>query len=86
MKPILSQRINCLPKEIQDIIHMFNVEHRVNMKPVFKVIKTLDFRCFVCRTFINDRPREGIVYMMRRTYCCSKECEIIGIEELRNVP
>jgi hypothetical protein len=86
MDATLSERIQLLPKEIQDTIRRFNVEHRPRMKPVFKVIKTLYFRCFVCRSYINDKPRDGVVYMMKRTYCCSRECEIIGNEMLRNVP
>jgi hypothetical protein len=80
METTLSERIELLPKEIKDMIYTFDAEHRRRMKPVFKVIKTLDFRCFVCGTFIHDKPIAGVVYMMKRTYCCSRECEIIGNE------
>ena len=36
MDIILSKRIQLLPKEIQDLIYMFNVEHRYKMKQVFE--------------------------------------------------
>jgi len=86
MNDILSKRILVLPKALQDIISEFNVEHRLNMKQVLEVINSMELRCFICSAFINDRPRDGVVYMAKRTFCCSKKCELIGIEELRNDP
>ena len=82
----LSKRILLLPQVLQDIISEFNVQHRANMKQVLEVISSMELTCFICGVFINDRPRDGVVYMMKRTFCCSKKCEIIGMEELRNVP
>ena len=35
----LLQRIESLPKEIQVLIHEYNVEHRLKMYPVLKLFK-----------------------------------------------
>jgi len=86
MNDILSKRIIVLPQVLQDIIGEFNVEHRTNMKQALEVIISMELRCFICGVFINDRPREGQVCLRKRTFCCSKKCEILGMEELRNVP
>jgi len=86
MNDILSKRILALPQVLQDIISEFNVQHRANMKQALEVIISLELTCFICGVFINDRPRDSVAYMMKRTFCCSKKCEIIGIKELRNVP
>jgi len=85
MENILS-KITLLPKEIQDIINEFNVEHRPKMQPVFQVIRSLDLKCFTCDAYLYDKPREDIVYIMKRVFVCSDKCEIIAIEELKNVP
>jgi hypothetical protein len=85
MENILS-KILLLPREIQDIIHEFNVEHRPMMKTVFQVIRSLDFRCVTCDTYLNDKPNEDIVYIMKKTFVCSNKCEIIARKELKNVP
>ncbi len=85
MENILS-KILLLPKEIQDIIHEFNVEHRPMMKPVLQVIRSLDVKCYVCDAYLNDKPSEDIVYIMKRVFVCSNNCEIIAHEELKNVP
>ena len=85
MENILS-KIRLLPKEIQDIIHDFNVEHRPMMKPVFQVIRSLDVKCYVCDAYLNDKPSEDIVYIMKRVFVCSNNCEMIAHEELKNVP
>lgn len=82
----ISSKIILLPKEIQDIINEFNVEHRPNMKPVFQVIRSLDFKCFICDAYLYDKPIEDVVYIMKRVLVCSQKCEIIAIEELKNVP
>jgi len=82
----ISSKILLLPKEIQDIIHEFNVEHRPMMQPVFKVICSLDLKCVTCDAYLNDKPNEDIVYIMKKTFVCSKNCEIIAREELKNVP
>ena len=86
MNNILSKRILVLPQVLQVIISEFNVEHRPNMKQVLEVINSMELRCFICNAFINDRPRNGVVYMAKRTYCCSKKCELIGNEKLRGSP
>ncbi len=85
MENILS-KILLLPKEIQDIIHEFNVDHRPMMKPVFQVIRSLDFRCVTCDAYLYDKLTEDIVYIMKRVYVCSNNCEMIAREELKNVP
>ncbi len=82
----ISSKIILLPKEIQDIIYEFNVEHRPQMKPIFQVIRSLDLKCCICDAYLYDRPREDIVYMMKRIFACSKKCEIIANEEFKNVP
>jgi hypothetical protein len=82
MNDILSKRILALPQVLQDIIGEFHVEHRANMKQALEVIISMELTCFICGVFINDRPRDGVVYMRKRTFCCSKKCEIIGIQEL----
>ena len=85
MENILS-KIILLPKEIQDLINEFNVEHRPNMKPVFQVIRSLDLKCFTCDAYLYDKPVEDIVYIMKRVFVCSENCENIAREELQNVP
>ena len=75
-------KIILLPKEIQDIIYGFNVEHRDNMKPVFRVIRNLGRSCFICGEYLYDKPDEVVVYIMKRIITCSKKCEIIAFEEL----
>ncbi len=82
----ISYKILLLPKEIQDIIGEFNVEHRPKMEPVFQVIRSLDVKCFICDAYLNDKPSEDIVYIMKRVFVCSTNCEIIAHEELKNVP
>ena len=85
MENILS-KITSLPKEIQDIINGFNVEHRPKMEPVLQVIRSLDLKCFICDAYLYDKPREDVVYIMKRVFVCSKNCEIIARQELKNVP
>lgn len=85
MENILS-KILLLPKEIQDIIAEFNVEHRPQMKPVFQVIRSLDFRCYICDAYLYDKPMDDVVYIMKRVFVCSNNCENIAHEELQNVP
>ena len=82
----ISSKIILLQKEIQDIINEFNVEHRPNMKPVLQVIRSLDCKCFICDAYLYDKPIEDVVYIMKRVLVCSQKCEIIAIEELKNVP
>lgn len=82
----ISSKVLLLPKEIQDIIGGFNVEHRPKMEPVFQVIRSLDVKCYVCDAYLNDKPSEDIVYIMKRVFVCSNNCEIIAHQELKNVP
>jgi len=82
----ISSKVLLLPKEIQDIIGEFNVEHRPKMEPVFQVIRSLDVKCYVCDAYLNDKPSEDIVYIMKRVFVCSNNCEIIAHQELKNVP
>jgi hypothetical protein len=82
----ISSKIILLPKEIQDIIHEFNIEHRVMMKPVFQVIRSLDLKCYICDAYLYDKPIEDAIYIMKKVCVCSNECEIIAREELKNVP
>ena len=79
---IIQWKIILLPKEIQDIIYGFNVEHRDNMKPVFRVIRNLGRSCFICGEYLYDKPDEVVVYIMKGIIACSKKCEIIAFEEL----
>uniref|UniRef100_A0A6C0LQL1 Uncharacterized protein n=1 Tax=viral metagenome TaxID=1070528 RepID=A0A6C0LQL1_9ZZZZ len=82
----ISSKIILLPKEIQNIISEFNVEHRPKMEPVFQIIRSLDLKCYICDAYIYDKPIEDVVYIMKRILVCSNKCEIIAIEELKNVP
>jgi len=82
----ISSKILLLPKEIQDIIHEFNVEHRPMMNPVFQVIRSLHLKCVVCDAYLNDNPSEDIIYIMKNVFACSKKCEITACEEFKNVP
>ena len=82
----ISSKIILLPKEIQDIIHEFNVEHRPMMKPVFQVIRSLDLKCYTCDAYLYDNPTEDVIYIMKKIFVCSKNCENIACEELKNVP
>ena len=85
MENILS-KISLLPKEIQDIIGEFNVEHRPKMEPVFQVIRSLNLKCYICNAYLYDKSIDDAVYIMKRVYVCSNDCEMIAHEELKNVP
>lgn len=85
MENILS-KISLLPKEIQDIIGEFNVEHRPKMEPVFQVIRSLNLKCYICDAYLYDKSIDDAVYIMKRVYVCSNDCEMIACEELKNVP
>ena len=85
MEKILS-KILLLPKEIQDIIGEYNVEHRPKMEPVLQVIRSLDVKCYICDAYLYDKPIDDIVYIMKRIYVCSNDCEMKACEELKNVP
>lgn len=85
MENILS-KISLLPKEIQDIIGEFNVEHRPKMEPVFQVIRSLNLKCYICDAYLYDKSIDDAVYIMKRVYVCSIDCEMIACEELKNVP
>lgn len=85
MENILS-KILLLPKEIQDIIGEFNVEHRHKMEPVFQVIRSLNVTCYICDAYLYDKPIDDVVYIMKRVFVCSNDCEMIAREELQNVP
>ena len=82
----ISSKILLLPKEIQDIIHEFNVEHRPKMEPVFQVIRSLNVNCYICDAYLYDKPIDDVVYIMKRVFVCSNNCEMIAREELQNVP
>ena len=82
----ISSKIILLPKEIQNIISEFNVEHRSKMEPVFQIIRSLDLKCYICDAYLYDKPIEDVVYIMKRILVCSNKCEMIAIEELKNVP
>lgn len=85
MDIILSKRIQLLPKEIQDLIYMFNVEHRYKMKQVFNYIHNIIYKCWVCDVYLIDILHHA-KYMRRNILVCSNECEIIAEEELFGVP
>jgi len=72
----IQRKIILLPKEIQDIINGFNVEHRDNMKPVFRVIRNLGRSCFICGEYLYDKPDEVVVYIMKRIITCSKNVKL----------
>jgi|UniRef100_A0A6C0DFL9 hypothetical protein len=82
----ISSKIILLPKEIQDIISEYNVEHRPMMERVFQVIRSLDLKCYICDAYLYDKPIDDVVYIMKRVFVCSKNCENIAHEELKNVP
>lgn len=85
MENILS-KILLLPKEIQDIIGQYNVEHRPKMETALQVIRSLDLKCYICDAYLYDKPIDDVVYIMKRIYVCSNNCEMIACEELKNVP
>jgi|688.fasta_scaffold1713081_1 hypothetical protein len=41
-----------LPKEIQDLIGEFNVEHRYKMKESFRNIHHILYNCLICDIYI----------------------------------
>jgi hypothetical protein len=86
MDIILSKRIQLLPKEIRDLIYMFNVEHRHKMKKVFNYIHGIIYKCWVCDIYLIDILHHHATYMRRNILVCSKECEIFAEEELFGVP
>lgn len=49
MEQKLMASIHSLPKELQDIIGEYNVEHRQKMNKVFKNIKGYQFRSLKCK-------------------------------------
>ena len=85
MENILS-KILLLPKEIQDIIGEYNIEHRPKMEPVFQVIRSLNLKCYICDAYLYDKSIDDAVYIMKSVYVCSTNCEMIAHEELKNVP
>jgi hypothetical protein len=73
-------------KEMGNECFEIDGEHKVKMKAVLKVIKSLNMRCFVCDAHIYDKPIDCSHRIMKRTFTCSKECTVIATEELKNVP
>ena len=86
MDIILSKRIKLLPKEIQDLIYIFNVEHRYKIKKVFDYIHGIIYKCWICDIYLTDILHHGAKRMRKHILVCSKECEIIAEEELFGVP
>lgn len=82
----ISSKILLLPKEIQHIIGEFNLEHRPKMKPVFQVIRSLHVKCVTCDAYLYDKPIDDAVYIMKKVWVCSNNCEIVARKKLKNVP
>lgn len=57
-----------LPKEVQDLISEFNVDHRYKMKRVFVDIHNILYTCFVCDTYIIPHIHHDAVIIMKRTF------------------
>ena len=65
--------INSLPKELRDIIAMYNVEHREKMRYVFQ--EMLCVECDECGDTVN--PNNFVwntVLFMNFSYCCNYCC------------
>jgi hypothetical protein len=86
MDIILPKRIKLLPKEIQDLIYMFNVEHRYKMKKVFDYIHCIIYKCWICDIYLIDILHHHAKRMRKHILVCSTECENIAEEELFGVP
>jgi len=86
MDSILSKRIDSLPTELQELIFMFNVEHRTKMKKVFKYIHHILYHCFTCEKYIIPHIHRDSMRIAKRILVCSKECEVIAEEWLVGVP
>lgn len=83
---ILSKRINCLPKELQILIYMFNAEHRKKMKDVFDYIHHIQYTCWNCDIYLIDILHRDIRYIRRKILVCCEECQVIAEENLLGVP
>jgi hypothetical protein len=76
----LVNRINQLPKELQDLIGEFNVNHRIQMRNILNQLLYKDIymsnNCSACNKIINKNNMcEGLyVYMWKRYLYCGEEC------------
>jgi len=86
MDIILFKKIKLLPKEIQDLIYMCNVQHRYKMKKVFDYIHCIIYKCWICDIYLIDILHHSAKRMRKHILVCSKECENIAEEELFGVP
>ena len=86
MEIILFKRIQLLPKEIQDLIYIFNIEHRYKMKKVFYYIHGIIYKCWICDIYLIDILHHHAKRMRKNILVCSTECENIAEEELFGVP
>jgi hypothetical protein len=86
MENILSKRIQLLPKELQILISMFNVQHRNQMKGVFDYIHHIQYKCWNCDIYLIDILHHDIRYIRRKMLVCCEECELEAEDNLFGVP
>lgn len=75
----IMKRVSELPKEIQNIIYEFNVDHRKYMKRIFQYILQMKFICDCCQKYMVKNMYRSKYY--ERMFCCSNECLYILIYE-----
>ena len=91
VQPItLQKRIMALPKVLQDSISMFNVDHRLQMKPVFlelidkyadRYFTCDNMDCYDCDREIFGRPIVKLILSHQYSFCC-EECEGLGTDNI----
>lgn len=78
----LQDMLNRLPKELQDIIGEYNVNHRPLMSRVLKQLTKSDNNCVFCKILVtnknNDKCYGLYIYTWNRNnniYCSPECCE-----------
>jgi len=75
-------RISELPQSIQDIIGMYNVEHRKQMKIICQELVKKMKQCDYCDDFINKNDAICVLMCCQKNYYCSVLCSDMAYEEM----
>ena len=86
---ILQKHLMALPQELQDLVSMFNADHRLQMQPVFsELIDKYAERYFMCDNMdcyfdeeIFDRPIVKTILFQEYYFCCER-CEGEGTDNI----
>ena len=87
---ILQKHLMALPQELQDLVSMFNADHRLQMQPVFSELidKYADryftcdnMDCYDCDSEIFGRPIVTQIFSDQYYFCCER-CEGQGTDNI----